>query len=131
MFPLLVMANGTSLIRLSGLFKFMLVCCLLVWVQDSEPTSEEMRKLSAKNQELREEVSRLKSKVEEEEERHLVQAGKLREEMREAHSKHKQQVATLESSHKVKGRMRGERERERSTSNLYTCIHIHVMFAKI
>ena len=76
--------------------------------QDSDVSNEELKKLSNTNQELREDVSRLQSMLEEEEERHLVQTRRLREEMRGVHDKQKQQVVALESSHKV--RRRGGRE---------------------
>jgi len=71
--------------------------------QNSEAVPhEELKKLSSSNQNLREEVSRLQGRLEEEEERKLVQTRKLRKEMRTVHSKHKKQLASMETTHKHK-----------------------------
>lgn len=43
----------------------------------------------------------LRSECEELDEKHVIQTQKLREEMRTLHNKHKQEVSSLDSSHKV------------------------------
>ena len=65
-------------------------------------TNEELKKLSNVNQDLREQLAVLKSRLEDQEEKHLLQTGKMREEMRSLHDKHKQQLAALENSQKVR-----------------------------
>ena len=60
-----------------------------------------MKKLSRENRELQEQLSLAQSSLEEMEERQLVRTSRHREEMRDLHDKHRQQVASMEASHKV------------------------------
>ena len=64
-------------------------------------TNEELKKLANENRELQEQLLTCQRDLEDCEERHLLRTRKLREEMRDLHDKHKQQLATLEATHKV------------------------------
>ena len=48
-------------------------------------------------------IDNIRSEREDLEEKHVIQMQKLREEMRGLHDKHKQEVMTLDASHKVYG----------------------------
>ena len=64
-------------------------------------TNEELKKLANENQDLREQLLTCQRDLEDGEERNLVRTRKLREEMRDLHDKHKQQLAAIEATHKV------------------------------
>lgn len=70
-------------------------------------TNEELKKLANQNRELQEQLLSAQTQLEEGEERQLVRTRKLREEMRDLHDKHKQQIASLENTHKVRDGVRG------------------------
>ena len=65
-------------------------------------TNEELKKLANKNRELQEQLVACQTELEETQERQLLRTSKLREEMRQLGDKHKQQIALLESTHKVR-----------------------------
>ncbi len=62
--------------------------------------SKELKDLQRSN-ELQSMVDSLQAQCEEEEERGQFQAQKLREEMREMYDHHREEMAALESQHKV------------------------------
>ena len=70
-------------------------------MQESDATNREIKELQQRNNELQRLVDALRSDCEELEEKHVIQTQKLREEMRALHNKHKQEAASLDSSHKV------------------------------
>ena len=65
-------------------------------------TNEELKKLAKQNRDLQEQLLVAQSNLEEQEERQLVRTRKLREEMRDTHDKHKQQMVALENAQKVR-----------------------------
>lgn len=71
-------------------------------------TNEELKKLANQNRELQEQLLSCQAQLEEAEEGQLGRTRRLREEMRDLHDKHKQQVVTLESTHKVSGGVKGQ-----------------------
>jgi len=62
-----------------------------------------MKKLVNQNRALQDQLLSCQTQLEETEEKQLVRTQKLREEMRDLHDKHKQQIASLENAHKVRG----------------------------
>ena len=74
---------------------------LYVFIQESDVTNREIKELQQRNNELQQLVDSLRNECEELDEKNTVQTRKLREEMRSLHDKHKQEVASLDASHKV------------------------------
>ena len=70
-------------------------------MQESDATNREIKELQKRNNELQRLVDTLRNDCEELEEKHVIQTQKLREEMRALHNKHKQEAASLDTSHKV------------------------------
>lgn len=70
-------------------------------MQESDATNREIKELQQRNNELQRLVDTLRNDCEELEEKHVIQTQKLREEMRALHNKHKQEAASLDTSHKV------------------------------
>lgn len=65
-------------------------------------TNEELKKFAKQNRDLQEQLLVAQSNLEEQEEKQLVRTRKQREEMRDIHDKHRQNVAALENANKVR-----------------------------
>lgn len=85
----------------SSIIEYRSVMILYIFIQESDVTNKEIKELQQRNNELQQLVDSLKNECEELDEKNIIQTRKLREEMRSLHDKHKQQVASLDTSHKV------------------------------
>lgn len=74
---------------------------LYTFIQESDVTNREVKELQHRNNELQQLVDSLRNECEELGEKHVIQTQKFREELRSLHNKHKQEVASLDTSHKV------------------------------
>ena len=74
---------------------------LYIFIQESDVTNREIKELQKRNNELQQLVDSLRNEYEELDEKNIIQTQKLREEMRSLHNKHKQEVASLDTTHKV------------------------------
>ena len=74
---------------------------LYVFIQEYDVTNREIKELQQRNNELQQLVDSLRNEYEELDEKNIIQTRKLREEMRTLHDKHKQEVASLDTFHKV------------------------------